>query len=197
MKCWFKKMLMGSVICFATAVFALPNENEYLQWHRDHYDELKESIQGCLEKHSLCPLLKEGPTQLYLAEDPKQIRKADKFNVTIISGIIEQDQVRLFALFFVQQQPNPFSAKAFLIYTSDDELHMPSMELFLDVCKHPFMTQKNFPKDCKVHIITTNVDQEGTYAQDWLFYNGNESLKVSLFFASDGAGGTDFAFLDT
>lgn len=196
MKSWFTKTVLGQVIFFSTGAVALPSAADSLNWHYEHYHELKDSIQACLQVTSLCPVLKEGPTNLYLASKPNEIRAASKFNVTIISGLIEQGEVKLNALFFVQQQLDSHNAMAVLLYTSDDELHMPSMRLLLDVRKHPFMQQLPIPERHNLHITTTNVEQTGTYTQEWIFYNEHENQKVNIIFTPDGAGGTDFQFIN-
>ncbi len=193
MKSWFKKAILGSALCFSTTIFALPEDSKDLLWYRKNYDKYKESIQIYLENTSLYPILKEPSFDLHLAKDPIRTQKTDNFTITIISGIIEQEKARLFALFFVYQQLNPFSTNAWLLYTGTDKLHMPSVELYIDVCKFLFIVQKNLPEDFKVHIINTGVDKNFSYTQDWLFYNETETKKFTLFFTPDGAGGTSFS----
>ena len=196
MKNWFKKILVGSVICFATTVFCLPSEDKSLKWYREHYDELKESVISCVKTNSLHPILKDGIKTVSLAKQPREIRRTDKFIITIISGMIEQGQERLFALFAVHQDLTTFNTKAFILYTANDQTHMPSFDLLSNVYDHPYMKEEYFPKKPKTHIITTNVGKKGIYTQDWLFYNENEVKKIKLSFAPDGSGGTTFRFLD-
>ena len=196
MKSWFKKILMGSAICFSTTMFALPAESKDLLQYRKNYDKYKESIQIYLENTSFYPILKEPSFDLHLAKDPIQVAKTDNYILTFIYGMIEQEQARLFALFCVHHQLNPLSTNAWLVYTGNDELHMPSVELFIGVCKLLFIIQKNFPEDFKVHIINTGVGKNFSYTQDWLFYNETETKKLTLFFTPDGAGGTSFSLLE-
>ena len=160
MNYWLKALQIGLVVFTTTITFASSNENEYLTWHKEHYDELIDSVQNCLEKLPSSLFLKEGPTTLYLAKDPHELRHADSFNITIIPGIITQEEKELFALFYVIQQLNPYSMISYLVYICDDAPSMPSMQLYLDVINHPFMEKKQLPKDSILHINTSNIDQE-------------------------------------
>ena len=146
MEFWFRKILVSLTIYFGVTGICFADGNQDLNWHKAHYQELKQSVQEYIQNNSLYPLLEQAPFELYLAKEPNQMYKGDNFYLTTIIGNIEQGETDLLAFFCVYHQINPSWAQTLFMYTANDELHMPSVKLLLDVKNHTFMQQKKYLK---------------------------------------------------
>ncbi len=194
MKNCFRVIGTALALLMTGVVSASQAENPYLEWYHSHYDEFREMVQKCLEKKSLSPWIMDGPTDVYLAENPVEIRKGEQFDLVITMALLEQEESSCFALFFIRRECLSQDHTTILVYTASDQKHMPSMKLYLDVMNHPQMQKKKLPKDYCLHIQDLDVHKGGGYSQAWIFYNDKEKLKIPLSFAPDGKGGTKFTF---
>jgi hypothetical protein len=196
MKFWLKKTLTILTVYFSLTGICFANQTQDLTWHKAHQIQIFQSIVKYIENNSLYPLLQKDKADIHLAKDPHELLKGTNYYISSNFGIICQREIELFAIFFVFQQINPYFAETLFMYTSDDNLHMPSLLLYSDVVNHPFVKQKQLPKKFNLHITTTNVDSKGAYTQDWIFYDENHSETITITFSSDGDLGTNFIFLN-
>ena len=190
---------MGLFICvltWAQVNIHAVEESAYLMWHQEHFTQLQESIGNYFSELSLCPILKKGATELYVQENPAEMRITDANHyITIMPVLLCQKKTELFALLFVQQQVDPYIASPLLLYTCDSGEHMPSVRLYLDVMKHSAMRRRDLPNPNQLHIKTLKTYKNGSYKQEWMFYNAKKNHKVKLLFTPDSNGETDFEFL--
>ncbi len=189
-------IFLSLTICFASTVFGLPTEEQYLEFHNKNFDKVKKSLINFFEIYSFTPILKDGLKTISLDKDPIQVAKTDKFQLTLLGGTMKQEQTNLYCLFLVQQELTSYNSNAILLYTTDQKQYMPSVYLFSEVYKQPFIDVKKFSHNPGVHITTTNVTKEGSYVQEWLFYKNNETKKFKLLFIPDEDGGANFGLLE-
>lgn len=178
------------LICMKISIQAAPTtREEALNWQCEHYDGLRDSVQTCIEKTWL-PFFTPGEDKkLVLGNDPMEMRMEDENHITtIMPGVIIQNDVKVTALFYVEQQIEPYIATATLMCTSSDN-YMPNVKLFYNILCHPIMRSKYLPNnDFQIHLEGKGIDEKGNYFQDWILYNSTmrNVVGICLYFGQDG-----------
>ena len=172
------------------------SENRYLKWHHDHFDETAKSILNYLEANELLPLVNQGPLSLSLREEPTKILEKDSNTLlTVLCGEIESDETHTYVLFVMKQQIDPYESFLVMFYTCDQDHYMPSLLLYLEIQKalnYKIGSLSLESPNTKLHISTVETHLDGSYLQEWQFYDDTSMRKVSIRFTPDGMGATNY-----